>query len=84
VDLLWSLLAIGFVVGYFLVLFRAVLDVFRSDDLNGWAKAGWFVALLVVPVVPLLLYLVLRGRGITALARAKYLHLRDDAGAVSA
>lgn len=60
-DFLWALLATAFIVGYFMVLFRVVLDVFRSDDLGGWGKALWFVALLVVPLVPLLVYLGTRG-----------------------
>jgi hypothetical protein len=64
VDLVWSLASILALVVYFLLLFRAVLDVFRSADLSTWAKAGWFAALLVVPIVPLVLYLVLRGGGI--------------------
>ena len=36
-DLVWSLAAILAVVVYFLLLFRAVLDVFRSSDLGAWA-----------------------------------------------
>jgi hypothetical protein len=61
VDLLWTLLVIFFMVIYFMVLFRVVLDVFRSDDLPGWGKAVWFVALLVLPLVALLGYVVTRG-----------------------
>jgi hypothetical protein len=70
VDLVWSLVSIFALVVYFLLLFRAVLDVFRSADLSGWAKAGWFVLLLVVPIVPLAVYLVLRGGGMRERERA--------------
>lgn len=69
-DLVWSLAAILAVVVYFLLLFRAVLDVFRSSDLGAWAKASWFAALVVVPIVPLALYLVLRGGGVRERERA--------------
>jgi hypothetical protein len=82
VDLLWSLLAIVLLVVYFLLLFRAVLDVFRRPDLGGWAKAGWFGTLLVVPVVPLLVYLVLRGAGLGGGAPAEDQQV-PDAGTVS-
>jgi hypothetical protein len=70
VDLVWSLVSILALVVYFLLLFRAMLDVFRSADLSGWAKGAWGAALLVVPVVPLVLYLVLRGSGMRERERA--------------
>jgi len=73
-DLLWSLTAIVLLVGYFLLLFRVVVDVFRSTDLSAWAKLAWFVAALVLPVLAILAYLAVRGRGIggrEALARAR-------------
>jgi hypothetical protein len=63
VDLLWTLLAIVFTVAYFMLLFRAVLDVFRSDDLAGWGKALWFLALMLVPLVSLLVYVITRSGG---------------------
>jgi hypothetical protein len=70
VDLAWSLLSIAALVAYFLLLFRAVLDVFRSADLGTRAKVAWFAALLVVPVVPLAVYLVSRGGGMRERERA--------------
>jgi hypothetical protein len=70
VDLLWTLVSIVALVVYFLLLFRCVLDVFRSADLTAWAKAAWFAALLMVPVVAVAIYLVLRGGGIRDRERA--------------
>jgi len=37
------------------------IDVFRSDDLSGLAKAGWVVLVIVVPVIGILAYLIRRG-----------------------
>ena len=64
-DFLWSLLVIFFMVVYFMVLFRVIIDVFRSTDLTGWAKAAWFVALLVLPLVSLLVYVIARRSSVT-------------------
>jgi len=61
-DLLSALLAVILLVGYFMILFRLVLDVFRRPDLSGWGRAGWFVALLALPLVALVAYLLVRGR----------------------
>lgn len=45
-----------------IVLFAHVLaDLFRSHDLTGAAKALWIVALLVLPLVGTLVYVLARG-----------------------
>lgn len=38
----------------------AVVHLLRSHDLSGWAKAGWLVLLLVLPLIGLIAYVVVR------------------------
>jgi heme/copper-type cytochrome/quinol oxidase subunit 2 len=45
------------------VLFRIIADVFRDRELGGFAKALWMIALIFVPVLTALIYLIARGRG---------------------
>jgi hypothetical protein len=40
---------------------NVVVDVFRSQDLSGGAKAGWILLIVVVPLLGVLVYLVARG-----------------------
>jgi Short C-terminal domain/Phospholipase_D-nuclease N-terminal len=37
-----------------------VIDVFRSHDLSGWAKAGWLVLIALVPLLGVLVYVIAR------------------------
>ena len=37
------------------------IDVFRSHDLKGWAKALWIILVLVFPLVGILAYFIVRG-----------------------
>lgn len=37
------------------------LDLFRDDRLGGGAKAGWLVAILVLPLLGTVIYLIARG-----------------------
>jgi hypothetical protein len=37
-----------------------VIDVFRSHDLSGWAKAGWLVLIALVPLLGVLIYVIAR------------------------
>jgi hypothetical protein len=60
-ELLWSLLTIFFMVIYFLILFRVIIDLFADHETSGVSKAVWVVALLFFPLLSLLAYLILRG-----------------------
>ena len=37
-----------------------VIDVFRSHDLSGWAKAGWLALVILVPLLGVLIYVIAR------------------------
>jgi hypothetical protein len=38
-----------------------VVDIFRSDDLGGFAKAIWFLFVVLLPFLGVFIYLVARG-----------------------
>ena len=63
--MVWSF----FLVAYLIVLFQVVIDVFRNDDLSGWGKAVWVLALLLVPALTALIHLVINGSGMAARQR---------------
>ena len=46
---------------WFFLLFRVIMDIFRSRDLGGWGKAGWLVFAIVLPFLGVLVYLIVRG-----------------------
>ena len=53
------------------VWFRCVVDMFGDQTLSGWGKAGWSVLLIFVPWVGVLVYLIARGRSMTARQASK-------------
>lgn len=57
----WSLLVFFLWIMWFFLLFRVIGDVFRSDDLGGWAKAAWLIFVLVVPFLGVFVYVIARG-----------------------
>ncbi|MGX4689027.1 SHOCT domain-containing protein [Streptomyces sp. JNUCC 63] len=59
----WTMLWFFLWIMWFILLFRVVLDIFRDDGLNGWAKAGWLVFCVVLPFLGVLVYVIARGRG---------------------
>lgn len=44
------------------LLVSVFIDVFRSDDLSGWAKALWTLFVIVLPFLGVFVYLIVRGR----------------------
>jgi hypothetical protein len=43
------------------LLFKIFGDIFRSDDLGGWGKAGWIVFVILLPFLGVFVYLIARG-----------------------
>src|SRR5262249_60780293 len=43
------------------VLIMVFIDIFRSHELSGWAKALWFLFVLFVPLIGGLAYLIACG-----------------------
>jgi|LNFM01.1.fsa_nt_gb uncharacterized membrane protein YcjF (UPF0283 family) len=60
-DVLWTTFVVFLWISVLMIYFNVVIDVFRSHDLSGWAKAGWLVVLIVLPFLGLLIYVITRG-----------------------
>lgn len=63
-PLLSALLVVTFFflwIAWIIVLFRTVIDVFRSQDMSGFAKAFWLLFIIVIPWLGVLIYLIARG-----------------------
>lgn len=58
-------LYIFFFIAYLLVMFQIITDLFRDRDTSGWAKAIWVLCLILFPVLTALVYLIVKGRGMT-------------------
>ena len=88
IDILGSMLIFfGFVI-WFTLLFRIFGDLFGRHDIGGWAKAGWTVAVIILPFLGVLIYLGTQGPGMAERAakaeeQAKHqmdAYIRDTAG----
>jgi hypothetical protein len=50
-------------VAWLWVLFTIIGDLFRDHQVSGWAKAGWVLLLVLLPLLGTLIYLIARGEG---------------------
>jgi hypothetical protein len=60
-NLFWTMLWLFLWIMWIFLLFRIIADIFRSDDLSGWGKAGWTIFIIIMPFLGALVYLIARG-----------------------
>jgi hypothetical protein len=59
-DVLWSMFIFFFWIIYIVLFVRIFIDIFHRDDIGGWAKAGWLIFLIFIPLIGAIVYLATR------------------------
>jgi hypothetical protein len=62
-NFLMDALAIFVFIVWFWLLITVASDLFRRHDISGWVKAIWVIALIILPYISVLAYLIFQGRG---------------------
>jgi hypothetical protein len=57
-DVFWTMLIFFCWIIWFFLLFRIIVDIFRRDDISGWAKTGWLLFVIVLPFIGVFTYLI--------------------------
>jgi type VI protein secretion system component VasK len=60
-NVFWTIFEFFLWVIWIWILIWIFIDIFRSHDLSGWAKALWFLFVLFIPLIGVLVYLIARG-----------------------
>ena len=60
-NVFWSIFIFFLWVLWIWLLVWIFIDIFRSRDLSGWAKALWFLFVLFIPLIGVLAYVIARG-----------------------
>jgi hypothetical protein len=76
-DAFWTIFELFLWVIWFWILITVFIDIFRSHDLSGPAKAVWFLFVLIFPLIGVLVYLIFRG-GSMHERMAHQTQLRDE------
>ncbi len=68
-SVFWTIVEVFLWVLWFWILIMVLIDLFRSPDLSGLAKALWFLFVLFIPLIGVLGYLIVRGSSMHQRAR---------------
>jgi ABC-type multidrug transport system fused ATPase/permease subunit len=60
-NVFWSMFIFFLWILWIWILIWIFIDIFRSHDLSGGAKALWFLFVLFIPLIGVLVYLIARG-----------------------
>ena len=90
-DIVWFIFITWVFVAYLMVMFSIIGDIFRDRELSGIAKAVWMIALIFLPFLTAVVYLISRGgsmaeRSMRAAAvqrQQQDAYIRDVAGRTS-
>ncbi|GAA4839774.1 SHOCT domain-containing protein [Kitasatospora terrestris] len=61
-NLFWTMLWFFLWILWFFLLFKIITDIFRSNDMGGWGKAGWIIFVIILPFLGVFVYLIARGK----------------------
>jgi hypothetical protein len=73
-NVFWSIFEFFLWIIWIWILIMIFIDIFRSHDLSGWAKALWFLFVLFIPLIGVLVYLIARGGSMHERAVAQARH----------
>jgi Phospholipase_D-nuclease N-terminal len=64
-SVFWSMLIFFMWIVWLMILFRVIIDIFRSHDMGGFAKAIWLLFVVFLPFLGVLVYVIARGDNMT-------------------
>jgi len=87
-EVVWIIVISFAFVAYLMVMFAIITDLFRDRETSGWLKAVWIVALIFLPLLTSLVYLIARGKGMaersartaTSMKQQQDAYIREVAG----
>ena len=62
ISFVWLMFVFFFWAAVFVTVIYAFIDNFRRRDHSGWAKAGWALVIIILPLLGTLIYLIARPR----------------------
>jgi hypothetical protein len=62
-DFLWTMVEIFLFILWIWLAIMVFVDIFRSHDMGGFAKAIWVLFVIILPFLGVFIYLIARGGG---------------------
>ena len=70
-GIFWTMLEFFIFILWIWLLIFIFMDIFRSHDMGGFAKAVWVIFVIILPFIGILVYLIARGGSMHERAEAQ-------------
>jgi len=77
-NFLTDVFSIFIFVLWFWLLITVFSDLFRRQDISGWAKVIWVIALVIFPYLGIFVYLISQHRGMAERQQQRAQQARDE------
>lgn len=61
-SMFWTIALVFIWIAWIFLVIRVFVDIFRSNDMSGGAKAVWAIFVIVAPLLGVFVYVLVRGR----------------------
>lgn len=62
-NVLWTIIFVAVAIVVVFVIIWGLIDNFSRHDHSGWAKAGWLILIIILPVIGTIIYFIARPSG---------------------
>jgi Short C-terminal domain/Phospholipase_D-nuclease N-terminal len=63
-EVFWTILIFFGFVFWLMILFNVIGDIFRRNDITGWGKVLWLIAIILLPYLGVFIYLIVEHEGL--------------------
>jgi putative oligomerization/nucleic acid binding protein/phospholipase D-like protein len=63
-EVFWTILIFFGFVFWLMLLFNVIADIFRRQDISGWGKVLWLIAVILLPYLGVFIYLIVEHEGL--------------------
>jgi hypothetical protein len=63
-EVFWTILIFFAFVFWLMILFNVIGDIFRRNDITGWGKVLWLIAIILLPYLGVFIYLIVEHEGL--------------------
>ena len=60
-DFIWAMFVFFLFVMWIWLVITVFIDIFRNHEMSGWAKAGWTIFIIFLPLLGVLVYMIVHG-----------------------
>ena len=77
-NAIWVVIVAYLFITVLMMMFAVIVDIFRDKELGGFAKAAWLLFLVFFTLLALLVYVIVRGKGMAERSAKEQIEAKES------